>query len=236
MPANSSRKYVTRVDYIADFVGADVPRNLVKIAIADFAKPIETKDQQIPVPIEQDTDGAVFIVLKEDNVGLAKGSDIESLKGSQKKDFTTLEADVESAVAELTSLDDKVDVNLSVLAKLQRWRRNIEPEWVHADEVTAPAADTKLVSKTVSSGKSGYIYGFFIMAGEANDFKINWTSGGETKSIRIPFSSGGALQYVDVTPLNEGLPADEGTEISITNVNAGGSGVIYQARLLIAEV
>ena len=119
MPAYSSRKYVTKVDYLADFVGADVPRNLVKIAIAaqdDGAKPIEVKDQQIPYPLEQDADGATLIVIKADNVGLAKGSDIESLKGSQYKDFTTLEADVENAVTELTSLDDKVDVNLSTRA------------------------------------------------------------------------------------------------------------------------
>ena len=134
--------------------------------------------------------------------------------------------------------DGKVvsDISLSDLAKLQRWGRNVEPSWIHGDEITAPAENTKLVSKTVSTGKSGYIYGFFIMAGEANDFKITWTSGGASKSIRIPFSSGGALQYVDIVPLNEGLPADENTEISITNVNAGSSGVVYQARLLIAEV
>ena len=128
------------------------------------------------------------------------------------------------------------DISFSDLAKLQRWGRNVEPAWIHGDEVTAPAENTKLVSVTVSSGKKGYIYGFFIMAGEANDFKIAWTSGGETKSIRIPFSSAGALQYVDIVPLNEGLPADSETEISITNVNAGGSGVVYQARLLIVEV
>lgn len=119
MPAYSSRKYVTKVDYLADFVGADVPRNLVKIAIAaqdDAAKPIETKDQQIPYPLEQDADGATLIVIKADNVGLAKGSDIESLKGSQYKDFTTLEADVEDGVSRLASLDDKVDAKLSTRA------------------------------------------------------------------------------------------------------------------------
>jgi|GEM_PF-1519567 len=153
----------------------------------------------------------------------------DALKGADDKDFSTLETDVEAILA-------KLDVALSTLAKLQRWGRNVEPSWVHADEVTAPAADTKLVNTTISTGKKGYIYGFFISAGEANDFKINWISGGETKSIRIPFSGKGALHYVDITPLNEGLPADEGTEISITNVNAGGSGVVYQARLFIAEV
>jgi len=130
----------------------------------------------------------------------------------------------------------KLDVPLTTLAKLKRWGRNIEPAWIHGGEITAPAANTALVSKTVSSGKTGYIYGFLISAGEANDFKINWTSGGAAKSIRIPFSGEGALQCVDFIALNEGLGADAGTDITITNANAGASGVIYQARLLYAEM
>lgn len=117
-----------------------------------------------------------------------------------------------------------------------RWGKDVSPFWVHAAEVTAPAAGTALVSKTVSTGKVGYIYGFFISAGEANDFLINWTSGGAAYSVRIPFSGKGALQYIDFTPLNEGLPADGGSTISITNVNAGSAGIVYQARLLYVEV
>ena len=125
---------------------------------------------------------------------------------------------------------------IEALAKLKRWGRGVEPAWIHGDEITAPAAGTALVSVTVSAGKTGYIYGFFISAGEANDFKINWTSGGAAKSIRIPFSGSGALQYVDFVALNEGMGADAGTDITITNVNAGGTNTVYQARLLYAEV
>lgn len=117
-----------------------------------------------------------------------------------------------------------------------RWGRDVEPTWIHGSEVVAPAAGTALVSKAVGTGKSGYIYGFFISAGEANDFLINWTSGTVAYSIRIIFAGKGSLQYVDILPLNEGLPADAGTSISITNVNAGSAGVVYQARLLYAEV
>jgi len=114
--------------------------------------------------------------------------------------------------------------------------RDVNPAWVHGGEVTAPAAGTALVSKTVSTGKTGYIYGFFISAGEANDFKINWTSGGSSYSIRIPFGGKGCVHYIDFIPMNEGLSADAGSSITITNVNAGSSGVVYQARLLYAEV
>jgi hypothetical protein len=129
-----------------------------------------------------------------------------------------------------------LDVALSVQATLQRWGRNVFPAWVHGNEVTAPPANTTLVSKTVTSGKSGYIYGFFISAGEANDFKINWTSGGTSYSRRIVFSGKGSMQYVDFVAFNEGLPASGGTSITITNVNAGSSGVVYQAAILYAEV
>jgi len=181
-----------------------------------------------------------------DEVGLATEATLSGIKTQTDKLQFDANNFLRAAIASdevglatettLSSVLAQLDVTLSTLARLKRWGRDIEPEWVHGDEVTAPAAGTALISKTVSAGKVGYIYGFFISAGEANDFRINWTSGGATKSIRIPFSGKGALQYVDFAALNEGLPADEGTDITITNVNDGSSGVIYQARLFYAEV
>jgi hypothetical protein len=44
------------------------------------------------------------------------------------------------------------------------------------------------------------------------------------------------LHFVDVIALNEGLPADGGTSVTITNVNAGSAGVVYQAALLVVAV
>jgi hypothetical protein len=129
-----------------------------------------------------------------------------------------------------------LDVMLSALSRLIRWGRDASPAWVHAREVVAPAAGTALVSWTVPTGKVGYIYGFFISAGEGNDFMINWTSGGATYSRRIIFPSKGTLHFVDVIALNERLPADEGTSVTITNVNAGSAGVVYQAALLVVAV
>ncbi|RLA80990.1 MAG: hypothetical protein DRG33_01375 [Deltaproteobacteria bacterium] len=133
-------------------------------------------------------------------------------------------------------LNELVTRYLLQFHSLQRWGRYVDPEWTHAAEVTAPSAGTALVTKSVGTGKTGYIYGFFISAGESNDFKINWTSGGNAKSIRIPFSGKGALHYINYSALNEGIGADAGTDITITNINAGSSGVIYQARLFYAEV
>jgi len=160
------------------------------------------------------------IAILEDFVGLAKDSTL-STRASE---------------ATLSSISSKIDTALSVLSRLMRWGRDVTPVWVHGSEVTAPSAGATLVSKTVSSGKSGYIYGFFISAGEANEFYINFTSSGTAYKVRIPLVSKGAVQYVDVVALNEGLPADGGTVVSITVINGGSSGIVYQARLLYAEV
>jgi len=126
------------------------------------------------------------------------------------------------------------DAVLSNIAPLVRYGRLVTPTWTYGSETTAPAANTSLVSVSVPSGKKGYIYGFYIAAGEGNDFKINWTSGGSAKSIRIALAGKGSVVAVLNTPLNEGLSADSGTNITITNVNAGSSGVVYQAGLLVA--
>ncbi|GAJ08214.1 unnamed protein product, partial [marine sediment metagenome] len=120
----------------------------------------------------------------------------------------------------------------AILAALiaTRWGRDVSPVWVHAAEQTAPGAGTVLVTKAVTAGKTGYVYGFFISAQEANDFLLNWTSGGAAKSKRIVFGGGGSTECVDTVALNEGLGADAGTNITITNVTAATAGNIYQAN------
>ena len=127
-----------------------------------------------------------------------------------------------------------LDVSLSVLARLIKFNRDASPTWIYGDEVTAPAAGTALVSVSIPSASKGYIYGFYISAGEGNDFLINFTSGGVSKNIRIMLAGKGTVMAVFNLPVNEGLPADGGTSITITNVNAGSSGVVYRAGLLVA--
>lgn len=138
--------------------------------------------------------------------------------------------------ATLSNILSRLDVPHSTLVKLLRWGRDVTPIWIEGAEIVAPTAGSTLVSLTVSTGKVGYIYGFFISAGEPNDFLINWVSGGTGRRRRIVLGGKGSVQYVDLVALNEGSPADGGTRISITNVNAGSAGVVYQASLLYAEV
>ena len=123
-----------------------------------------------------------------------------------------------------------------IQAAQQRWGRAISVAWVHAAEQVAPGAGAVLVTRAVSAGVSGYIYGFFISAQEANNFLLNWTSGGVACSIRIIFGGLGSTEAVDPVALNEGLPADAGTNVTITNVNAAAALMVYQARLLYGEV
>jgi hypothetical protein len=142
----------------------------------------------------------------------------------------------DSANYELSSFIKNLDVSLTTLARLIKFNRNVSPTWIYGPELTAPAAGTSLVSKTVSSGKSGYIYGVFISAEEVNTFKLIWISATVARSIRIPFSGRGAVMVVFDVPINEGLPADAGSSVSVVNVNAGSTNVIYQAGILYAEV
>jgi hypothetical protein len=121
-------------------------------------------------------------------------------------------------------------------AKLIRWGRDVTPTWTHAAEVVAPAAGTALVTQAVGAGHVGYIYGFFAAAQEANNFLINWTSATVAYSVRLPFGGQGFVQDVETVPLNEGLPADAGSNITITNENVAAALMVYQARILYAEV
>ena len=112
----------------------------------------------------------------------------------------------------------------------------VEPAWVHGDPVVAPAAGATLVSKTVSSGKKGYIYGIMITVPEPNTIIVSWVSSNVTKSLKIEFGGKGTLKDSSTIPINEGYPADSGTNISVSVVNAGSSDLTYQASLLIGEV
>jgi len=121
-------------------------------------------------------------------------------------------------------------------AKLIRWGRDVDPTWVHAAEVIAPLIGAVLVTQAVTAGMVGYIYGFFIACTEANSFLVNWTSATVAYSKRMVFGAAGSMEAIDNIAFNEGLPADAGSNITITNVVAGAGATVYQAGLLYAEI
>ena len=110
------------------------------------------------------------------------------------------------------------------------------PRWYYGNVVASPAAGTALVSFTVPKGYVGYIFGFSISLSDSsgNQFYINWTSDGVSKSFYIVVPGPGTVFYESNNPINEGLPADPGTTVTITNINAGSGN--YFAGLKLATM
>jgi len=116
-----------------------------------------------------------------------------------------------------------------------KWGIPGAPTWNYNVAITAPGAGAVLATHTVAAGVKGYIFGISISVGEANVFLLNWISGGTARSKRIVFGSQGSIVDVEEVAMNAGLLADTGTAITITNINAGGAGVVYQADVLVGE-
>ena len=118
---------------------------------------------------------------------------------------------------------------------LNLFNREVMPTWKnYADIITAPTAGQVLVSYPTTQIQT-WIYGFFISCTEVNNFMVNWICGGNPFARLIPFGGLGYSSEIDYVPLNEGLPADNRTTITITVVNAGNISQQYQAGLMIAE-
>jgi hypothetical protein len=118
----------------------------------------------------------------------------------------------------------------------ERYGRNLALlQWYDGSEVFGPAAGGTLVTHAVSSGKTGYIYGWQVTTDDSgNDFHVQWTSGGSAKSIRVTFGGKGTTQELFGIAYNEGEAADANTNVLITVTGAGIS--FYQGRLLYGEL
>lgn len=123
---------------------------------------------------------------------------------------------------------------LAPLSVIMRWGHLTSPSWVIGGDVSNPSPNTILVSFNVPENRRAYIYGLYIATPESNDFYLSWMSDGSERRYYILFGSKGTLYFADLIPLNEGLPADPGTTISIKNVNAGTN--IYRAGVMIGLV
>lgn len=115
-----------------------------------------------------------------------------------------------------------------------RWGHNVNLRWIFGSYITAPPANTALVSYTTS--KRTYIYGFYIFSDEPNDFTIEWKSSDASYEFLIATGSRGTTYFVDIIPLNESLAADPNTQIVIKNKKNGNTDMVYRAALFIGEV
>jgi len=107
----------------------------------------------------------------------------------------------------------------------------LPPFWRNGADMWAPAADSVLVSFTVSPNRVAKVYGWFILCSEANQFYLR--IGTDFYRIAV-FTAGGEKCIVSKEPIFDNIPA--GTEVAIHNVNAGTAGNVYRASILIDQI
>lgn len=110
-----------------------------------------------------------------------------------------------------------------------RWGVGGEPSWENGSETTAPGAGTALVTKTVTAGKTLYLYGFHISAAEGNEFQVYIDT---TVNKRYAMQVAGTMEVVLGVPL---LTATSGQVVTIKTVNGANAGMVYQGSLLYYE-
>jgi len=114
--------------------------------------------------------------------------------------------------------------------KTIRWGITREPTWTDGAEATAPAAGATLVSKTVTAGMTGRVFGVHISADEANQFQLLVNA---TVIKRFALGGAGVIHIVLALPLKDSIAA--ASVITIKNVTAGAALKVYQASLLYDE-
>jgi hypothetical protein len=119
--------------------------------------------------------------------------------------------------------------------KSNRGSDAVVTKWKIGTEQVAPPALTPLVTQTVDETYPlGRIYGYWVSADEANNFRLTWTSG-VARSMLICLPVGGTIVVVlDFQSLNESMLAPTTSTIQIVNVAAGAAGKRYQAGVLLA--
>jgi hypothetical protein len=150
------------------------------------------------------------------------------------QDLPNLDVPLSTRASETTLQNLNQEIANNLWQRIRYGRILTAIEWVYGSIFTAPAANTTLVSYTVPPTKQAYIYGYYISGSAAMQFLLRWTSNATLRTLRIILGAGGTLHNIYLIPINEGLPADPNTAITIVNVSAGASGSVYQAGLLIA--
>lgn len=131
------------------------------------------------------------------------------------------------------------DATLIDMSHNVQWNRNLstKPTWAYADPSNNAAANSALIQKTVSTGKSGHVYGLMISSEDpSNNFVLGWTSGSASKSMLIVMNTPGTMMIKENVPLTEGAPADAGTAVNVKNSQAATAGARLQAWMLYGEI
>jgi len=106
--------------------------------------------------------------------------------------------------------------------------------YVQGSEVKGPSAGATLMSYTVPQGFRAHVVAVEVLAGDANEFTLGWTSGGSARSKKIYVPTAGYYMVKFPLPPTLGAPADAGTAVTLSVVNAGLASSKYYAAMWIA--
>ena len=131
-----------------------------------------------------------------------------------------------------------ITTNINYPLNQIRWGQPVEPNWVYGVVTTGPTAGAVLVSQGVSSGYNGYIWGYFLSTNDTagNTFLIKWTYNNTTYQQMVVFGGAGTVNFITNKAVNSGLPAQGGSTMAISILNAGSTNALYMAGLLWGQV
>jgi len=120
-----------------------------------------------------------------------------------------------------------------------RWGYPVEPIWTYSAVSTGPlAAGTVLLSRPVSSGYNGYIWGYFLSENDpsGNVFLIQWVNGTTVYQQMVVMNGPGTINFISVKAVNDGIPASPNTTMVVKILNAASTNALYMAGILYGQV
>ena len=120
-----------------------------------------------------------------------------------------------------------------------RWGYPVEPIWTYSAVSTGPlAAGMVLLSRPVSSGYNGYIWGYFLSENDPNGnaFLIRWVNGTTVYQQMVVMNGPGTVNFVSAKTINDGLPASPNTTMAIQILNAASTNALYVVGILYGQV
>jgi len=187
------------------------------------------------------------VTISRDLVGLAREATLDTIStnvaitATNSNNLTNLPSmanALNNIEANATSMNAVITTNINYPLNQIRWGQPVEPNWVYGTVTTGPTAGAVLVSQGVSSGYNGYIWGYFLSTNDSagNTFLVEWTYNNTTYQQMVVFGGAGTVNFITNKAVNSGLPAQGGSTMTISILNAGSTNALYMAGLLWGQV
>lgn len=187
------------------------------------------------------------VTISRDLVGLAREATLDAIStnvaitatnSNNLNNLPSMANTLNNIEANATSMNAVITTNINYPLNQIRWGQPVEPNWVYGAVTTGPTAGAVLVSQGVSSGYNGYIWGYFLSTNDTagNTFLITWTYNNTTYQQMVVFGGAGTVNFITNKAVNSGLPAQGGSTMAISILNAGSTNALYMAGLLWGQV